>query len=134
MRSPMAARCNCRSAKPFSRPPSAWSPTASASPGWYTSRSNGKCGRVPRVSFTSHLQRFLAAPPMRVEGGTVGDALAAVFAERPALRGYVLDDQGAIRRHVAVYIGSEPVRDRVRLSDPVAGDSEIYVLQALTGG
>jgi len=89
---------------------------------------------VPRVSFTSALQRFLAVPPMRVEGATVGEALDAVFAERPALRGYVLDDQGAVRRHVAVYVGGDPVRDRTRLSDPVAADAEIYVLQALTGG
>jgi hypothetical protein len=89
---------------------------------------------MPRVSFTSALQRFLAAPPMRVEGETVGDALAAVFAERPALRGYVLDDQGAVRRHVAVYVRSEPLRDRQRLSDRVGPDDEIYVLQALTGG
>jgi len=89
---------------------------------------------MPRVSFTSALRRFLDAPPIRVEGGTVGAALAAVFAERPALRGYVLDDQGAIRRHVAVYIGGEPVRDRLKLTDPVGPDAEIYVFQALTGG
>jgi molybdopterin synthase sulfur carrier subunit len=72
---------------------------------------------VPRVSFTSALQRFLA-----------------VFAERPALRGYVLDDQGAVRRHVAIYVGGDPVRDRTGLSDPVGVAAEIYVLQALTGG
>lgn len=89
---------------------------------------------MPQVSFTSALQRFLAAPPMQVEGRTVGEALAAVFAERPKLRGYVLDDQGAVRRHVAVYIGGAPVRDRTGLTDPVAPDTEIYVLQALTGG
>jgi sulfur-carrier protein len=89
---------------------------------------------MPRVSFTSALQRFLAAPPMQVEGETVSEALAAVFAERPALRGYVLDDQGAVRRHVAVYVRNEPVRDRQRLSDRVGPDDEIYVLQALTGG
>jgi sulfur carrier protein ThiS len=69
-----------------------------------------------------------------VEGATVGDALAAVFASRPALRGYVLDDQGALRRHVAVYVNGEPVSDRVRLSDAVGPRDEIYVLQALTGG
>jgi hypothetical protein len=89
---------------------------------------------MPVVSFTSALRRFLDAPPMRVAGETLGDALAAVFAERPALRGYVLDDQGAVRRHVAVYIGSEPVRDRIGLTDPVGAETEIYVLQALTGG
>lgn len=89
---------------------------------------------MPTVTFTSALQRFLAAPPARVAAATVAEALAAVFAERPALRGYVLDDQGALRRHVAVYVGGEPVRDRQRLSDPVGPVDEIYVFQALTGG
>ena len=89
---------------------------------------------MPTVSFTSALRRFLDAPPAIVEGGTVGEALAAVFAERPALRGYVLDDQGAVRRHVAVYVNGAAVRDRERLTDAVAPDDEIYVFQALTGG
>ena len=50
---------------------------------------------MPTVSFTRALERFLPTPSTPVEGTTVGAALAAVFAERPALRGYVLDDQGA---------------------------------------
>ena len=86
------------------------------------------------VLFTSALQRFLPAPSTQVEGGTVGAALAVVFGTRPALRGYVLDDQGALRRHVAVYVNGQPVRDRVGLSDPVGLYDEIYVLQALSGG
>ena len=89
---------------------------------------------MPTVSFTRALERFLPAPSTVVEGATVGAALAAVFASRPALRGYVLDDQGALRRHVAVYVGGEAVRDRVRLSDAIGPDDDIYVFQALTGG
>jgi hypothetical protein len=89
---------------------------------------------MPIVSFTPALRRFVDTPTVNVAGATAGEALAAVFATRPALRGYVLDDQGALRRHVNVYVGSEPVRDRVRLSDPVGQHDEIYVLQALTGG
>ena len=73
---------------------------------------------MPTVSFTSALQRFLPAPSAQVGGGTVGAALGAVFASRPALRGYVLDDQGALRRHVAVYVNGQPVHDRVRLGRP----------------
>ena len=76
----------------------------------------------------------MAAPSAEVGGSTVGEALAAVFAERPALRGYVLDDQGAVRRHVSIYINGEPIGDRTRLSDRVSPSDEIYVLQALTGG
>jgi molybdopterin synthase sulfur carrier subunit len=91
-------------------------------------------GAVPTVSFTSALQRFLSAPAVEVDGATVAQALGAVFASNPKLRGYVLDDQGALRRHVAVYVRGELIRDRVRLSDPVAAVDEIHVFQALTGG
>jgi hypothetical protein len=46
----------------------------------------------------------------------------------------VLDDQGSLRRHVAVYVGGRPVVDRIGLDDPVGPEEEIYVFQALTGG
>ena len=89
---------------------------------------------MPTVSFTQVLQRFLPARSAEVEAATVGEALARVFQSRPALRGYVLDDQGAVRRHVAVYINGRPLRDRTALADPVGPNDEIYVFQALTGG
>jgi molybdopterin synthase sulfur carrier subunit len=50
------------------------------------------------------------------------------------LRGYVLDDQGAVREHVAIYLNGVVVRDRAKLSDKVGPTDEIYVFQALTGG
>ena len=89
---------------------------------------------MPTVSFTRALERFLPAPSTAVEGATVGAALAAVFASRPALRGYVLDDQGGLRRHVAVYVNGRLVNDRTGLSDRVGPRDEIYVFQALSGG
>ncbi|HLY47000.1 MAG TPA: MoaD/ThiS family protein [Stellaceae bacterium] len=89
---------------------------------------------MPTVIFTPALRRFLRVPEARVGGATVGAALAAVFAEHPALRGYVLDDQGALRRHVAVYVNGAAVRDRAGLGDAVGPRDEIYVFQALTGG
>jgi sulfur carrier protein ThiS len=89
---------------------------------------------MPTISFTSALQRFLPAPSAAVEGATLKDALAAAFAARPALRGYVLDDQGGLRRHVAVYVNDRPVTDRTQLSDPVGPRDEVYVFQALSGG
>jgi molybdopterin synthase sulfur carrier subunit len=89
---------------------------------------------MPTVSFTRVLQRFLAAPYANVEGATVGDALGAVFASRSTLRGYVLDDQGAPRRHVVIYVNGRPVNDRAGLSDPVGPRDGIYVFQTLSGG
>jgi sulfur carrier protein ThiS len=89
---------------------------------------------MPTVRFTTALQRFLEAPSAQVAGDRVGTALAAAFIGRTALRGYVLDDQGAVRRHVAVYVNGQPIADRIRLQDPVGPDDEIYVFQALSGG
>ena len=57
-----------------------------------------------------------------------------MFASEPRLGGYVLDDQGALRRHVAIYVTGQPISDRARLTDAVAQDDEIYVFQALSGG
>jgi sulfur-carrier protein len=89
---------------------------------------------LPTIIFTRQLERFLEAPSATVEGATLGEALTAVFALRPVLRGYVLDDQGALRRHVAVYINGQAAKDRTGLGDPIGPDDEIYVFQALTGG
>lgn len=89
---------------------------------------------MPTVSFTRALERFVAAPSVEIEGATLAEVMEGLFARRPALRGYVLDDQRALRRHVVVYVNGQPVADRVRLSDPVGARDEIYVFQALSGG
>ena len=89
---------------------------------------------MPRVTFTPHLRRFIDAPPREVTASTVAGALEQVFAENPRLRGYVLDEHGTLRQHVTVFVDDSPVRDRSTLSDHVDASSEIFVLQALSGG
>ena len=90
---------------------------------------------MPTIAFTPALRRFLrVSEATEVAGATLRDALAGAFAQQPALRGYILDDQGALRRHVNIYVNGRPVRDRAGLSDPVGADDAIYVVQALTGG
>jgi hypothetical protein len=64
----------------------------------------------------------------------VGTALQAVFDQQPGLRDYLLDDQGELRKHVFVFVDGERISDRKRLTDPVREASDIYVMQALTGG
>ncbi len=76
----------------------------------------------------------MECPPAEVQGTTVREVLDARFAKNERARGYVLDEQGALRQHVVVFVNGEPIRDRVRLSDPVQGDAEVYVMQALSGG
>jgi molybdopterin synthase sulfur carrier subunit len=89
---------------------------------------------MPTVSFTPNIQRHVSCPPLGVKGATVREALEAVFRENPRARGYVLDEQGAVRPHMVVFVDGRQIRDRQRLSDPVPTDGEIYVAQALSGG
>jgi molybdopterin synthase sulfur carrier subunit len=89
---------------------------------------------MPRVVFTSNLQRHVDCPEREVAPGTVASALAEVFTHQPRIRDYVLDEQGHLRRHVFIFVDGKRVRDGVRLSEPVGERSEVYVMQALTGG
>ncbi len=89
---------------------------------------------MARVVFTAHLRKHLPSDPADVTGRSVGEALDAVFRRQPELRGYVLDDQGRVRQHVMIFVDDAPLADRVRLSDPLKPASEIYVMQALSGG
>jgi sulfur-carrier protein len=89
---------------------------------------------MPKVVFTSQLQRHVPSPTCEVTGLTVRAALDAVFVQHAVVRGYVLDDQGHLRKHVAIFVDGARLQDREGLTDAVRPESEIHVLQALTGG
>ncbi|HZS44804.1 MAG TPA: MoaD/ThiS family protein [Blastocatellia bacterium] len=89
---------------------------------------------MAKVVFTSNLQRFIDCPSQEAAGGTVREVLDRVFEGAPRLRGYILDDQDQLRTHVHIFVDGELIVDRVRLSDAVRDSSELYVMQALSGG
>lgn len=89
---------------------------------------------MPHVAFTPHLLRHVPSPDGEAPGDTLRAVLDALFTRHRAARGYVLDEHGALRPHVVVFIDGARARDRAALSDPVRPDSRIHVLQALTGG
>jgi molybdopterin converting factor small subunit len=86
---------------------------------------------VARVVFTSHLQRFVSCPEHEVEGATVAAALRPIFEGNPRLRDYIIDDQGALRKHVVLFVDGRRTRE---LNESIMPASEIHVLQALSGG
>ena len=94
----------------------------------------GIIARVPHLAFTSQLRRFTATPEIETGATTLRAALEDAFALNPALRGYVLDDQGHLRANVVVFIDGRRTQDRVALTEPLRPDSRVYVLQALSGG
>jgi molybdopterin converting factor small subunit len=89
---------------------------------------------VAQVVFTKNLQRHVPCPNIEAPGSTVREVLDSVFADNPRVRGYVLDDQKGLRKHMVILVNGRQIRDRVHLSDPVAEDGEIYIMQALSGG
>ena len=89
---------------------------------------------MAEIIFTKHLERFLSVPPRSAAGDTLRAVLANVFEDNPDLQGYVLDDQGRLRKHVTVFIDGRMIRDRNGLSDTVDETSQVYVMQALSGG
>lgn len=89
---------------------------------------------MPRVVFTGNLQRHVACPPCQVAGGTVKEVLDGAFALYPRAMGYVLDERGELRPHMVIFVDGRPVQDRRSLADPVPGNGEVFVMQALSGG
>src|SRR5919198_1413768 len=76
-------------------------------------------------------------PPLRelagkreVDSGTLLGALRALEEEHPKLSGWVLDEQGRLREHVAVFVGAERRRD----DGPLPGDARIDIVGAVSGG
>ena len=90
---------------------------------------------MPTVKFTYALKRFF---PQLEDIPASANSLPEVFKEietrHPGLSGYVLDETGSLRRHVNIFIDGKMIHDRNKLSDSFSSNSEIYIMQALSGG
>jgi sulfur carrier protein ThiS len=90
---------------------------------------------MPHLAFTRHLQRFFPSlAEGEVPGATVRELIDELERRHPGFASYIVDETGRLRRHVNVFVGEEPIRDRERLSDPVRPDDKVWILQALSGG
>lgn len=92
---------------------------------------------MPRVEMTRHLNRFfpqLQDREITVPTGSVADVLQAVNDIAPGVIDYILDEHGALRRHVNVSINNTMVIDKKTLTDHVHEHDTVFIFQALTGG
>lgn len=89
---------------------------------------------MARIHFTQQLARFLPVPHVDTGAASLREGLEEAFAGNPALRGYILDDQGSLRVNVTIFVDGSRVRDPRLLDDPLNPASMVYVMQALSGG
>ena len=67
---------------------------------------------------------------LQIAGATVEELLRGLESQPPAVTGWILDERGAIRRHINVFVNGE----RVDQGAPVAASDRVEVLPAITGG
>ena len=68
------------------------------------------------------------------DGSTLAEILASLEANHPGIRARVLDDTGALRRFVNVYVGDEDVRFSGGLDAAVSDGAKISIIPAVAGG
>lgn len=89
------------------------------------------------VEITKHLWEFLPAlrgKTLNVTAQTVADVVREIERVAPGFTFYICDERGCLRTHVNIFIGQERIVDRTRLSDAVAPNDHVLIMQALSGG
>ena len=90
---------------------------------------------MPTVKFTYALKRFF--PKLKdtpAHANSLPDIFKEIERSYPGLTSYLLDETGSLRRHVNIFIDGKMINDRTRLGDTFSANSEIYIMQALSGG
>lgn len=71
---------------------------------------------------------------VRVEGATVGEALANLAEAHPELKNRIFDDSGTVRRFVNVFANDEDIRFQDSLDTEVSDGDQLSIVPAIAGG
>jgi molybdopterin converting factor small subunit len=74
------------------------------------------------------------AAEVTAEGATLQDVLDSLDAQYPGIAARVLDDNGALRRFVNIYVNDDDVRFLDGLVTPIADGANISIIPAVAGG
>ena len=69
-----------------------------------------------------------------VDGATVAEVIEHLEASHPGMRARLLDDTGALRRFVNVYVEDEDVRFLDGIGTPVPDGAKLSIIPAVAGG
>jgi molybdopterin synthase sulfur carrier subunit len=101
---------------------------------YYCSGINNQESMMARIVCTQRLDAVGPCEPVTRDGATVGAVLDALAAEYPRLGSYVLDDQRQVRKHVAIFVDGTLIPRASAMAFPVTADTDIHIIQALSGG
>jgi molybdopterin converting factor small subunit len=92
--------------------------------------------RVPTIlrTYTGGEAEVTVDPSKTDAGETLAGVLDALEAAYPGIRARILDDNGALRRFVNVYVGDEDVRFSEGLQTATPSGTQISVIPAVAGG
>ncbi|HKW57118.1 MAG TPA: MoaD/ThiS family protein [Candidatus Acidoferrum sp.] len=62
------------------------------------------------------------------------DALEALWQKYPGLRDRILTEEGNVREHINLFVGSELIRYTGGLATPLFASAEISIIPAISGG
>lgn len=71
---------------------------------------------------------------VEAEGATVSEIFKSLETTYPGLGERILDEQGAVRRFVNVYVNEDDIRFLSDLATPVKEGDEISIVPAIAGG
>ncbi len=86
------------------------------------------------VTFAASLQRHIPCAPQNVAPASLREVLRAALLAAPELNHYIFDDQANIRKHVAIFINRDLLKNRADLTQNLHPGDQVLVVQALTGG
>jgi len=87
------------------------------------------------INFTQALKRFYPQlEPLEIEVNNVNEVIESLETKYPGIENYLIDDQRTLRKHVNIFVDGVLIKDREQLTDALTSNSEVYIMQALSGG
>ena len=71
---------------------------------------------------------------VEVNAATIGDAINELQIRFPGIKERLMDESGAVRRFVNVYVNEEDIRFLQNQSTPLKDGDEISIIPAIAGG
>jgi sulfur-carrier protein len=99
-----------------------------------SSRNMSETVQFVSVTFAASLQRHIPCAPQNVVPASLREVLRAALLAAPELSHYIFDDQANIRKHVAIFINRDMLKNRADLTQNLHPSDQVLVVQALTGG